>query len=74
MDPNRCATSEPHDDDVVGTHVLLDFLMGDSLAQVAARHRLQSATEAEALLRAVLLRHGYAARDPRATNRDCDEP
>jgi hypothetical protein len=71
VDLNRSATSEPHDDeddDIVGALVLLDFLMGDSLAGVAARHRLRSVTEAEALLRAVLLRHGYAARGPR------DEP
>ena len=68
MDLNRCAGSERHDDDdvdVVGTLVLLDFLMGDSLAQVTARHRLQSVTEAEVLLRAALLHHGYAASDVR---------
>ncbi len=47
--------------------VLLDFLMGDSLAQVAVRHRLTSVREAEALIRSALLRHGYAVRGREAS-------
>jgi hypothetical protein len=66
VDLNRTADSEPQRDaDIVGTLALLDFLMGDSLVQVVARHRLRSVTEVEALLRAALLRHGYTARDLR---------
>ena len=42
---------------------LLDFLMGDSLAKIMVRYRLESTDAAEALLRGVLLGHGYAAGD-----------
>jgi hypothetical protein len=52
--------------DDVALLVLLDFLMGDSVAQVAARHRLATTREAESLIRAAVLRHGYAVGKPRA--------
>jgi len=37
----------------------LDFLMGNSIDQVTRGHGLGSTMTAEALLRSVLLRHGY---------------
>lgn len=47
--------------DAIGTAVLLDFLIGDSLADIAGRHRLRDVAEVEVLLRSALLRYGYAA-------------
>lgn len=44
-----------------GVFALLDFLLGSSIDEVRKRHRLHSASETEALIRAVLLRHGYEA-------------
>jgi hypothetical protein len=49
----------PNDDQLIGVFVLLDFLMGNSIDQVTRGHRLGSTAMAEALLRSVLLRHGY---------------
>ena len=47
--------------EAAGIFVLLDFLLGSSIDEVRRRHRLSSASEAEALIRATLLRHGYGA-------------
>jgi hypothetical protein len=41
---------------------LLDFLMGFTMSDVQRRMRLASTLEAEALVRAALLRHGYAVK------------
>lgn len=49
-----------------GICVLLEFLMGSSIDDIKRRHRLCSAREAEALIRAVLLSHGYASADETA--------
>lgn len=42
-----------------GVFALLDFLMGSSIDEITQRHRLVSRTFTEAVIRAVLLRHGY---------------
>jgi hypothetical protein len=44
-----------------GVFALLDFLMGNSIDEITQRHQLISRTFTEALIRAVLLRHGYDA-------------
>lgn len=57
---SRFASSEAlWDDELLGVIVLLDFLMGNSIDQVTRGHGLGSTMTAEALLRSVLLRHGY---------------
>jgi hypothetical protein len=48
------------DVEVAGVFALLDFLSGNSIDEVRRMYRLRSTRETEALLRAVLLRHGYA--------------
>jgi hypothetical protein len=53
----------------VGVFVLLDFLTGSSLDEVTRRHRLPSVLATEAVIRAVLLRHGYGVEAPRAARR-----
>jgi hypothetical protein len=59
---NRFALSEfERDRESVGLYVLLDFLTGSSIADLALAHDLGGAADTEALLRAVLLRHGYRA-------------
>ncbi len=64
------------DDDLVGLFVLLDFLMGNSIDQVTRGHRLASTAVAEALIRSVLLRHGYdgAVRLPAPRDRTYANP
>jgi hypothetical protein len=57
---NRSASSQSRADaDTVGVFALLDFLMGNSIDEVTQRHRLTSRIHTEAVIRAVLLRHGY---------------
>jgi hypothetical protein len=46
--------------------VLLDFLIGSSIEEVTQRHHLRSRIRTEAVIRAVLLRHGYDVETPRA--------
>lgn len=53
----------------VGVFALLDFLMGSSLDEVTRRHRLPSRLATEAVIRAVLLEHGYGVEAPRAPRR-----
>ncbi len=48
------------DIEVAGVFALLDFLLGNSIDDIRRIHRLRSTSETEALIRAVLLRHGYA--------------
>jgi hypothetical protein len=50
------------DRESLGLYVLLDFLTGSSIPDLAARYDLGAAVNVEALVRAVLLRHGYRAR------------
>ncbi len=50
------------DREFLGVYVLLDFLTGSSIPDLAVRYDLRDAVNVEALLRAVLLRHGYRAR------------
>ena len=47
--------------ELLGEFVLLDFLMGKSIAEVTALYEMHSQADAENLLRQLLLRHGYAA-------------
>jgi len=57
---NRSARNVPRDDDEsAGVLALLDFLMGSSISEVTWRHRLDSIQQTEAVIRAVLLLHGY---------------
>jgi hypothetical protein len=49
------------DVEAAGVFALLDFLMGSSMSEVTRRHRLDSIQQTEALIRAVLLLHGYDA-------------
>jgi hypothetical protein len=46
--------------EAVDLFVLLDFLMGHSIDELTASHFLCSRSQTEALLRAALLRGGYA--------------
>jgi hypothetical protein len=43
---------------------LLDFLTGNSIDEVTLRHHFISRAHAEAVIRALLLRHGYDAHAP----------
>jgi hypothetical protein len=57
---NRSAFSEARvDAERVGVFALLDFLMGSSIEEVTRRHRLVSCVDTEAVIRTVLLHHGY---------------
>ena len=53
----------------VGVFALLDFLMGSSLDEVTQRHRFPSLLATEAVIRAVLLQHGYGVEAPRTPRR-----
>ena len=55
------------DREPAGVVVLLDFLMGSSLDELTRRYHLPSVLDTEALIRAMLLRHGYGAEAPRAS-------
>jgi hypothetical protein len=59
----------PIDEESLGVFALLDFLMGSSLDEVTRRHRLPSLLATEAVIRAVLLQHGYGVEAPRAPSR-----
>jgi hypothetical protein len=52
------------DAEFAGVFALLDFLMGSSIDEVTHRHRLVSRIHTEAVIRAVLLRHGYDVERP----------
>jgi hypothetical protein len=54
------------DDEFAGAVALLDFLMGSSMSEVTQRYRLDSIQKTEALIRAVLLLHGYDVMKPRS--------
>jgi hypothetical protein len=57
---NRSVFSERRADaEHVGVFALLDFLMGSSIEEVTQRHRLVSHVHTEAMIRTVLLHHGY---------------
>jgi hypothetical protein len=47
------------DAEPIGVFALLDFLMGSTIEEVTQRHRLISRTHTEAVIRALLLHHGY---------------
>ena len=47
------------DAEPIGVFALLDFLMGSSIEEVTQRHRLISRVHTEAVIRALLLHHGY---------------
>jgi hypothetical protein len=47
----------------VDEFILLDFLMGSSIADVMSRYGFATRADVEQVLRAMLLRHGYGARD-----------
>jgi len=48
----------------LGVFALLDFLMGSSIDEVTQRHRLVSRVDTEAVIRTVLLHHGYDVERP----------
>jgi hypothetical protein len=56
--------------DSVAVLALLDFLLGDSLADIATRHRLHNVAEVEALLRSALLSNGYTVRSASERRQD----
>jgi hypothetical protein len=58
LSPSASSTSF-EDAEPVGVFALLDFLMGSSIEEVTQRHRLISRIHTEAVIRALLLHHGY---------------
>jgi hypothetical protein len=59
---SRSASSASLEDvDSTGVFALLDFLMGSSIDEVTRQHRLTSRIHTEAVIRALLLHHGYDA-------------
>jgi hypothetical protein len=59
------AFSEPREHaEPIGVFALLDFLMGSTIDEVTQRHRLVSRIHTEAVIRAVLLHHGYDIEGP----------
>ena len=68
LKPSRPSASDrsPAFEQTLGVLVLLDFLVGTSIADAAQRHGLRSHAEAESLIRTVLLQNGYTVREDRA--------
>jgi hypothetical protein len=48
-------------DEHLGVSILLEFLMGSTIADAACRHDLGSYARVEEILRSVLLQNGYSA-------------
>ena len=68
LKPSRPSASDrsPAFDQRLGILVLLDFLVGTSIADAAQRHGLRSEAEAEGMIRDVLLQNGYTVREDQA--------
>jgi hypothetical protein len=55
-------TGSAGSDERLGTSLLLEFLMGSTIAEAAHKLGLRSNAEAEDVLRTILLRNGYEVR------------